>query len=86
MYEVLVLGAAYFANSVLPILSKRAHTDNQGFTKAFVKGYVILFFLGIFVAVMNLIFAPLYRDWETDRKSTRLNSSHITRSRMPSSA
>ena len=29
---------------------------------------------------------PLYRDWETDRKSTRLNSSHITRSRMPSSA
>ena len=28
----------------------------------------------------------LYRDWETDRKSTRLNSSHITRSRMPSSA
>ena len=29
---------------------------------------------------------PRYRDWETDRKSTRLNSSHITRSRMPSSA
>ena len=28
----------------------------------------------------------MYRDWETDRKSTRLNSSHITRSRMPSSA
>ena len=28
----------------------------------------------------------LYRDWETDRKSTRLNSSHITRARMPSSA
>ena len=27
-----------------------------------------------------------YRDWETDRKSTRQNSSHITRSRMPSSA
>ena len=27
-----------------------------------------------------------YRDWETDRKSTRLNSSHITRSRMPSSS
>ena len=30
--------------------------------------------------------ATTYRDWETDRKSTRLNSSHITRSRMPSSA
>ena len=32
------------------------------------------------------IFDIEYRDWETDRKSTRLNSSHITRSRMPSSA
>ena len=28
----------------------------------------------------------LYRDWETDRKSTRLNSSHEFVSRMPSSA
>ena len=32
------------------------------------------------------VMMPGYRDWETDRKSTRLNSSHITRSRMPSSA
>ena len=32
------------------------------------------------------IYSSTYRDWETDRKSTRLNSSHITRSRMPSSA
>ena len=31
--------------------------------------------------------APItYRDWETDRKSTRLNSSHEIPSRMPSSA
>ena len=30
--------------------------------------------------------APNYRDWETDRKSTRLNSSHSGESRMPSSA
>ena len=28
----------------------------------------------------------IYRDWETDRKSTRLNSSHEFVSRMPSSA
>ena len=31
-------------------------------------------------------FVELYRDWETDRKSTRLNSSHRSLSRMPSSA
>ena len=30
--------------------------------------------------------AVRYRDWETDRKSTRLNSSHRSLSRMPSSA
>ena len=29
---------------------------------------------------------PEYRDWETDRKRTRLNSSHEIPSRMPSSA
>ena len=29
---------------------------------------------------------PPYRDWETDRKSTRLNSSHEIPSRMPASA
>ena len=28
----------------------------------------------------------MYRDWETDRKSTRLNSSHSAKCRMPSSA
>ena len=32
------------------------------------------------------LFSTLYRDWETDRKSTRLNSSHEFVSRMPSSA
>ena len=34
----------------------------------------------------QVLYNTIYRDWETDRKSTRLNSSHITRSRMPSSA
>ena len=32
------------------------------------------------------VFGRIYRDWETDRKSTRLNSSHRSLSRMPSSA
>ena len=33
-----------------------------------------------------LVCQRCYRDWETDRKSTRLNSSHSGESRMPSSA
>ena len=39
----------------------------------------------IYKATSNNI-SPGYRDWETDRKSTRLNSSHSRASRMPSSA
>ena len=35
---------------------------------------------------MRLRMGRAYRDWETDRKSTRLNSSHLKLSRMPSSA
>ena len=35
---------------------------------------------------INWIKNSFYRDWETDRKSTRLNSSHSGESRMPSSA
>ena len=34
----------------------------------------------------NEVYREKYRDWETDRKSTRLNSSHLKLSRMPSSA
>ena len=37
---------------------------------------------GILIQVLH----GSYRDWETDRKSTRLNSSHLKLSRMPSSA
>ena len=34
----------------------------------------------------TMLYGKAYRDWETDRKSTRLNSSHSGESRMPSSA
>ena len=46
----------------------------------------IFSFFAVMLLVLTLHAEPAYRDWETDRKSTRLNSSHITRSRMPSSA
>ena len=38
------------------------------------------------VSRRNYGYDGTYRDWETDRKSTRLNSSHSAKSRMPSSA
>ena len=47
----------------------------------------VMYANGVFVAVGHRIYtSPRYRDWETDRKSTRLNSSHLKLSRMPSSA
>ena len=41
---------------------------------------------GVVVWVVGDATIKGYRDWETDRKSTRLNSSHSAKSRMPSSA
>ena len=42
--------------------------------------------LNIESEIINGSVSGEYRDWETDRKSTRLNSSHSAKSRMPSSA
>ena len=51
------------------------------------KSPMILDNLGIsIVDIRNEMEKTGYRDWETDRKSTRLNSSHSAKSRMPSSA
>ena len=42
--------------------------------------------IGLDMSQIKLPQITVYRDWETDRKSTRLNSSHRSLSRMPSSA
>ena len=47
---------------------------------------VIKHLTNIGCSVRNDGMSDTYRDWETDRKSTRLNSSHLKLSRMPSSA
>ena len=49
--------------------------------------YLPILALNLLILDYNaLSFLVVYRDWETDRKSTRLNSSHSAKSRMPSSA
>ena len=53
---------------------------------------LLVFGIGFLMAIglerigLLIVFFAGYRDWETDRKSTRLNSSHSRASRMPSSA
>ena len=59
------------------------------FVIALIVGIIILligFWKLSIEPVGSSMMASGYRDWETDRKSTRLNSSHEIPSRMPSSA
>ena len=64
------------------ILAKKYKLIQSISTVAQLKEYIA----AIYVTKMNNIDELSYRDWETDRKSTRLNSSHEIPSRMPSSA
>ena len=56
-----------------------------GFAEMTIFFNFLPWFLLVFIPVL-VIRLLAYRDWETDRKSTRLNSSHSRASRMPSSA
>ena len=76
------------------LLEEVKHNTQKGFFSKklvnFLSGIVKSLFIHhpIFcsINVWLYFFNPSYRDWETDRKSTRLNSSHRSLSRMPSSA
>jgi len=57
IYEVLVLGAFYLMNSMLPILSQEK--DKQRFTQLYQKIFDLLILMGTTVFVGTLIFAPL---------------------------
>ena len=48
--------------------------------------YYDLLIYGYFAITIGKLFFPTGDAWSSDRKSTRLNSSHIQKSRMPSSA
>ena len=51
------------------------------------RGAIVLFGSEPFSSYLRMSNIKQYKyDWETDRKSTRLNSSHSAKSRMPSSA
>ena len=60
-------------------------TDLEHLYKIQHNGYFTSKWLENLWGMGQIQIAP-YRDWETDRKSTRLNSSHSAKSRMPSSA
>ncbi len=59
VYEVLVLVAAYYANSILPLISRYAVENRAKLQAIFKKSYLVLFLLGLTVAATNFILAPL---------------------------
>ena len=68
---------------ILYFLVLRLDTLNSFFYALFSSFIGLSFMLFCVALIYDLM---TYRDWETDRKSTRLNSSHRSLSRMPSSA
>ena len=68
-------------NSVIKTEVKTKEVKSNSFTFGAYLNWII-----IAGRVIAAVFFFCYRDWETDRKSTRLNSSHSGESRMPSSA
>ena len=82
--EMYVFGAKY----IIHRYKKREQSNNWGYfhhpAKWWDESYDIR---GAWVGSLEKMDVMTgYRDWETDRKSTRLNSSHSAKSRMPSSA
>ncbi len=59
IFEVTVLGAAFFANAILPVISTLAQTDKGKLVVFFKKSYVILGFLGVGAATATYFLAPL---------------------------
>ena len=84
VFGVSGFGVEYPESTTNPILMSQQY---GGFGK--VESNYMLMQVGFAYAYKfneNFSMASAYRDWETDRKSTRLNSSHRSLSRMPSSA
>ena len=60
--------------------------DNKTLLDTYVQPCLLYFVMAKSPIILRFRYKNRYRDWETDRKSTRLNSSHSGESRMPSSA
>ena len=78
-------------SALIPYLDRRnVHSTRPSDRKLEVTLFSILWALGLTMTFIGIFFrGPGYSfilPWSTDRKSTRLNSSHIPLSRMPSSA
>ena len=65
----------------------RIRASDKSLVYHFCIGWLLLLFIAVFL-LLNLrqLLVTDWKDFNLDRKSTRLNSSHMSESRMPSSA
>ena len=77
--RMMLVGCLFFA--LPPFLYPFVHSAGALLALRFLHGFAT----AIFSPVASAFVADLF-EWGRDRKSTRLNSSHSDRSRMPSSA
>ncbi len=60
IYDVLILGAAYFMNSLLPVLSQYGQNQRREKIKIiYQKSFDVLLIMGLVVALLGFIFSPL---------------------------
>ena len=83
-----ILGGTFIFKAASATLRSKflAHTNHQTVNWHDLDKEAVTTLLSQMSTQYPLLFGKTYRDWETDRKSTRLNSSHSAKSRMPSSA
>ena len=88
--SIIVATLATYATRIIPFLLFRTREPSPLIKYIELNMPLMIMVILVFYALKDVKWESYpydgYRDWETDRKSTRLNSSHITRSRMPSSA
>ena len=80
------VGGNVYADEVAKVDLRSCKSVGEIDYAAIFCGKTVSVFDGIGSVMLSRKTLPAYRDWETDRKSTRLNSSHSAKSRMPSSA
>ena len=74
-----------YADKLITLLENHHNSDNQEAMEAYMRNQFPFF--GIRTPERNALLKDFLKEnGKPDRKSTRLNSSHTLRSRMPSSA
>jgi O-antigen/teichoic acid export membrane protein len=59
VYDVLILGAAYLMNSLLPVISRYTHQQGQIKLRViYQKSFDVLFLMGLFALVLSFVFSP----------------------------